>query len=399
MNAKYDFYDPDYFKNGFPFDDLAALSQKSSLLHADEREDLGRLWFTLDYATLQKISLDHTVFSSEQKTILIDTPEGEELERQRHFLLNMDPPRHNRLRNIVSRAFTIKNINAHKPMIAEVVERVFEQLPRDTEIEVVTQISTPITLEVICRIMGVSTEDMDFINSNTNSMVYTDDTDFNIDAQSSKYSASQLFLYAMKLYEDRDSIESGSIFNILCNTLTDGDNITQEEFCFFFVFILAAGYETTRSMISNMLNMLANHPQAWQQLKSGAVATDNAVEEFLRFDPPVFQMCRTAKVDVEVGGCPVKQGEKIGMLYHAANRDEGVFNNPNELDLARNNANKHLSFGAGRHHCLGANLARIELATVLSHIVEHFQQIEILNVEHVRSNFINSIKSMPAILK
>jgi cytochrome P450 len=130
------------------------------------------------------------------------------------------------------------------------------------------------------------------------------------------------------------------------------------------------------------------------KLRRGECDLDNAVEEILRYEPPIYQMCRTAVDDVVFKGCPMHRGEKIGMLYHAANHDEKVFSEPYRLDLARENADKHLSFGIGRHNCLGATLARLELKIVLERLVKDYQRITIHDKVRIRSNFINGLKTM-----
>lgn len=394
MDTKANFFNPDFFVSGFPFDVLSGLKSDQDIVRSYDPVSGEDFSFALTYSALQGISTDYRKFSSEMKTILIDTPEGDELVRQRNFLLNMDPPRHKRIRDIVSRAFTMRRIDGHRPMVEEVVNKVFNQLPDSGEVEVVGMISTPIALEVICRIMGVDANDMEFINTNTNSMVYGDDPEFRGDSENGKYAATQLFIYAMRLYQNRESVKEGTLLHILCDSLSGGQEISQEEFCFFFMFLLAAGYETTRSMISNMLSAIAGHADEVDSFRRSNGSIERAVEEFLRFDPPVFQMCRTATQDVVVGGCPVSAGEKIGMMYHAANRDAAVFDLPDKLNLARDNAEKHLSFGIGRHHCLGAGLARMEMQIVLSRFLNSYKDIKILEKKRVRSNFINSIKYM-----
>lgn len=388
------FYNPEFFCDGFPLNGQEDLPTETSFVKSVNPEDGRAYWFSVTYDALLSMSTSPQLFSSELQTILIDTPGGDELERQRNFLLNMDPPRHKKMRDNVSRAFATKNILRHEAMIREVVTRVFDGIAPDTPFDAVTDLATPIALEIICRIVGVDPKHLAFINACTNRMIYTDDPSFCPSPIEGKLAASQLFIFAMKSYQDRENVSSDTVLALLCNSLNEGENITQEEFCFLFVLILAAGYETTRSMINSMLYLLAENPDQLDKLRRGECDLDNAVEEFLRYEPPIYQMCRTAVDDVVFKGCPMHRGEKIGMLYHAANHDEKVFNEPYHLDLARENADKHLSFGIGRHNCLGATLARLELKIVLERLVRDFPRITIHDKVRIRSNFINGLKTM-----
>jgi len=381
-----DFSDPDLFADVDDFSVLANVARDN--LRADDTYAP-----VLTYDAVRDVSKDNRTFSSQEKTILVATPVGADLIAQRNFLLNMDDPRHSRMRKIVAEAFSVRAIEARLPEIERIVGRRTQALVTGEAFEFVDAYATPVTLGVILMIMGLGEEDMDLIRRCTEEVVYTEDSRFCPTQQVGRAAAAALFTYAMQLRANAEAADASSVLRSLTDGV-DGDRLSEDEFCFFFVFILAAGYETTRSMLCNMMSILSENAQILPMLRQDPSCAMQVVEEMLRLDPPVIQMCRTAMADTRIGGQSISRGCKLGLLYPMANRDERIFERPHAFRSDRENAARHLSFGIGRHTCLGAHLARLEIACVLRALAARFTTAEVITRDRVRSSFTRSTAKM-----
>ena len=383
---KTDLSDPDLFVG---LDDYAVLAELAAgTLRTDPAYTP-----VLSYDSVRDISKDSQTFSSEEKTILVKTPGGADLVAQRNILLNMDDPRHSRVRRIVAEAFSVRAIEARLSEINAIITRCTDALPRWTPVEFVDAYATPVTLGVILTIMGLGDEDLDFIRRCTEEMVYTEDARFCPTGQEGRAAAGALFTYAMQLRANPTAAKASPVLRRLTEGV-GGDRLSEEEFCFFFAFILAAGYETTRSMLCNTISILAERSDILPMLRDSPERAVQVVDEMLRFDPPVIQMCRTTMNDAEVNEQWFPRGSKLGLVYPLANRDERVFKEPNKFCIGRKNAALHLSFGTGRHRCLGAHLAKLEIACVLRALSSQFTTVEVLSRDRVRSSFTRSMAKM-----
>jgi cholest-4-en-3-one 26-monooxygenase len=176
----------------------------------------------------------------------------------------------------------------------------------------------------------------------------------------------------------------------------DGEQLTEMEFDLFFLLLAVAGNETTRNLISGGMLALIQHPDQWRRLLDDRSLLPTAVEELLRWVTPVMQFQRTAQRDTEIAGVPIAEGERVALYYVSANRDEEVFERPDEFDVGRS-PNDHVAFGAGGpHHCLGNNLARLEIRIMFEELLGRSPRIELAGpARKLRSNFLNGIKAMP----
>ena len=168
-----------------------------------------------------------------------------------------------------------------------------------------------------------------------------------------------------------------------------------ESALFFFLLLAVAGNETTRNLISGAMHALIEHPDQWERLRRDRSLVPSGVEEFLRWVTPVMHFRRTATTDAELGGRRISAGDKVVMFYPSANRDGAVFEDPDRFDISRN-PNPHLAFGIGEHYCLGANLARLEIAAVFDELLRRVDRLEPGGpIRRLRSSFIAGIKTMP----
>jgi cholest-4-en-3-one 26-monooxygenase len=180
----------------------------------------------------------------------------------------------------------------------------------------------------------------------------------------------------------------------------EDEPLTDEEFCHFFLLLIVAGNETTRTVTSQGMRLLMEHPAQYQQLVDNPDLLEGAIEEFLRYDPAVITFRRTAMEDVEVSGQLIKKGDKIQMYYAAASADEDVFADPDTFDITRAQRedvkNSHRAFGVGEHFCMGSHLARLELQVIFEEVLKHIRKPRLNGeINWLRSSFIHGIKKMP----
>jgi len=208
-----------------------------------------------------------------------------------------------------------------------------------------------------------------------------------------------MFMLAQELAAEHKSNPKDDIVNVLLNGTVEDEPLTDDEFCYFFMLLIVAGNETTRTVTTHGMRLLMEHDQ-YQMLADNPELLDGAIEEFLRFNPAVIAFRRTATEDIEVGGQLIKKGDKIQMYYGAANADEAVFADGDTFDICRAQRedvrNNHRAFGVGEHFCLGSHLARLELKIIFEEILARIHNPQFDgDVNWLRSNFINGIKSMP----
>jgi len=205
----------------------------------------------------------------------------------------------------------------------------------------------------------------------------------------------ELFQYAAKLGNARRADPKDDLMSVLVHAEIDGRPIDFVELNMMFFLMVVAGNETTRNAISGGIQALCEFPAQRERLLADRSLLKTAVEEMVRWHSPVMQFRRTATEDTEIAGQAIRENDKVVMYYGSANRDERVFERPDEFDVGRS-PNPHLGFGIGGHFCVGANLARTEMRIMLEEILERIPDVELAGEpERLRSNFINGIKSMP----
>jgi cytochrome P450 len=338
------------------------------------------------------------IFSSSPNITINDqTPETAE-----YFgsMIVLDDPRHQRLRSIVSRAFTPKVVARIEASVRERAHRLVTSLIAnhpDGQAELVSELAGPLPLQVICDMMGIPEEDHQRIFHWTNVILGFGDPDLTTDFGEFLQVSADIGAYASALAEDRRINHHEDLTTSLVEAEVDGDRLTSQEIASFFILLVVAGNETTRNAISHGMLALSRYPEQRDKWWSDfdALAT-TAVEEIVRWASPVVYMRRTLTQDFELSGTKMAAGDKAILWYNSANRDESKFDNPWAFDVARN-PNPHLGFGGGgAHFCLGANLARREIRVVFDELHREIPDIT-ATAEPARllSQFIHGIKSLP----
>jgi methyl-branched lipid omega-hydroxylase len=317
-------------------------------------------------------------------------------------MISMDDPKHVRLRTIVSKGFTPKEITRIEEYVKNkaksIVGKVLAKYGPNEEFDFVDNIAAPFPLQIICEMMGIPESDERQILDWTNVILGAGDPDFGGTLENLINVALEMFAYAQALGEARLANPTDDLTSVMMHSIVDGDRMSSQEFGSFFILLVVAGNETTRNAISHGMLQLTEHPDqktAWYgDFES---KTKGAVEEIVRWASPVIHFRRTATRDTEIRGVKIKAGEKVVMWYNSGNRDEEIYENPHQFNIARTLAPAQVGFGAGGpHFCLGANLARREIAVMFDEIRRRLPNLAITGEPaYLQSNFINGIKRMP----
>ena len=317
-------------------------------------------------------------------------------------MISMDDPKHVRLRTIVSKGFTPKEITRIEEYVKNkaksIVDKVLAKYGANDEFDFVDAIAAPFPLQIICEMMGIPESDERQILDWTNVILGAGDPDFGGTIENLINVALEMFAYAQALGEARLANPTDDLTSVMMHSIVDGDRMSSQEFGSFFILLVVAGNETTRNAISHGMLQLTEHPDqkaAWYgDFES---KTKGAVEEIVRWASPVIHFRRTATRDTEIRGVKIKEGEKVVMWYNSGNRDEEIYENPHQFNIARTLAPAQVGFGAGGpHFCLGANLARREIAVMFDEIRRRLPNLAITGEPaYLQSNFINGIKRMP----
>ena len=350
--------------------------------------------------------LDDVHFASRHPDIFSSVPgitindQMPELTEYFGSMIVLDDPRHQRLRSIVSRAFTPKVVARIEASVRERAHRLVASLMAnhpDGEADLVSELAGPLPLQIICDMMGIPEEDHQRVFHWTNVILGFGDPDLTLDFEEFVQVSIDIGAYASALAEDRRINHHDDLTTSLVEAEVDGERLTSQEIASFFILLVVAGNETTRNAISHGVLALSRYPEQRDKLWSNYDAlAPTAVEEIVRWASPVVYMRRTLTRDFELSGVKMAAGDKVALWYNSANRDESKFANPWTFDVARD-PNPHLGFGGGgAHFCLGANLARREIRVVFDELRREIPDIvAVEEPARLLSQFIHGIKRLP----
>ncbi len=351
------------------------------------------------HADISEASRHPEIFQSGAgATSMIDMPE--EMLDFFGSMINMDNPRHARLRRIVSAAFNPRMIKSIEDRIELVANDVIDRVAETGGCDFVVEVSSRLPLEIICDMMGIPASDYDTVFNASNVILSNGDPEYVPEGSDPMVAfmtaAQQLNLLMLDLAKVRKEHPTEDVTSALVNTNVDGEALTDTEVAAFFILLVVAGNETTRNAISHGLLAMTQYPEQralWQADPVGIAAT--GVDEVVRWGSPVIWMRRTVASDTLLGGKELSAGDKVIMFYNSANRDEDVFADPFTFDVRRD-PNPHIGFGAaGPHFCLGAHLARQEISVMFRQLFERLPDIEAVGEpDRLLSPFINGIKHM-----
>lgn len=334
---------------------LAEARQRTPLLH-DER---ANAWHLFRYDDIDRVLLDFARFSSAEPPRPGMPPVPEEFGMS---ILGMDPPRHRQLRGLVSQAFTPKAIEALRPRIVELAEGLLDRVRGDGGMDLIGDFAEPLPVTVIAEMLGVPVERRhDFKR-------WSDDV---VSGEPGRQEAGmgEMAGFFREMIAARRRVPTDDLVGGLVAAEVDGERLSEAEVVAFSILLLVAGNETTTNLLGNAIVCLDAHPEQFARVRREPALIPGAIEETLRFLPPVWQLGRFAKEGAEIAGVAIPTGAAVVPWLAAANRDPDRFPDPDRFDPERA-PNKHLAFGRGIHACLGAPLSRLEAAVALPLLID-----------------------------
>jgi methyl-branched lipid omega-hydroxylase len=356
-------------------------------------------WALTRFADVMQASRDPETFHSAPSTNIGDIPA--EIAEWLGSMINMDAPKHTRLRLIVNRGFTPRQVAKIEESVRQQAREIVDNVADRGECDFVSDIAAALPLQIICDMMGIPRSDTKRIFELTNTILGVGDPEYVQTLEQLMGAGMELFQYGLALAEDRLANPRDDIATALMQAEVEDENgkhrLAANELGSFFLLLVVAGNETTRNAISHGLVALTENPdqrKIW--IDDFEAVSPTAVEEIVRWATPVIHFRRTASKDTIVGGQEIKAGEKVVLFYNSANRDERQFPDPYRFDVTRT-PNEHVGFGAGGpHFCLGANLARREIKVMWEELFRRLPDIEMSGEPAMlQSNFIHGIKRLP----
>lgn len=297
----------------------------------------------------------------------------------RESFIDLEPPRHTRLRRLVAKAFTRRSSEAFRPQLEEAADRILDRVLEEGSMEAIGAFATPIPLAMIAELMGVDEKDQPQLIEWSHAIVKVfDERVTDEEGEVAEQAITDFVDFLSDLLKHRRQNRGSDLISAMIDVEESGDTLTDEEIIGTSILTLNAGHEATVHAIGNGLLALARHPGQYARLRNGS-PIDLAVEELLRFDSPLQMFERWVLEDTEVAGQPVRKGSKVGLLFGSANHDEDIFGeDAEELVLSRRD-NPHVSWGAGLHRCVGAPLATVELEAAFSRFASRVKTLELID--------------------
>jgi cytochrome P450 family 142 subfamily A polypeptide 1 len=368
--------------------DAYAWMRAHAPVYYDEANDL---WAAASYAEVKAASVDTESFSSAQG-IRPKLP-------QLPMMIDFDAPEHVRRRRLVSEGFTPKRVRAMEDKLRRDCDVIIDRVCEQGSCDFVRDIAAPLPIFVIGDMLGVAPEDRDDLLRWSDDMLKSQGSPDDAAWERATNAFIEYTGYINPVFEDRRRKgTTDDLVGVLCHAAIDGDSLDDDSLIHETLLILIGGDETTRHVISGGVEELLAHPDQVARLSADRELMTSAVEEMLRWVSPIKNMARTAVRDIELGGVTIKEGQEIILLYPSANRDEAVFERPDEFDITRH-PNPHMAFGFGAHFCLGNQLARLELKVMVDRLLTRLPDLHLTvpRTELLRrpANFISGIEEMP----
>jgi len=356
-------------------------------------------WSVTKPDDMHTVSHDWQTYSSERGGITALTNAIMPLELIQAMFIGMDPPKHDRLKQLFQRGFTPRRIAEHEQPIREITAGVIDGLADRETCDLVTDLAQPVVARVIGSFMGIPPEDDVIWARLMNNALGAGDRDVASSNLIMEQDVPEIFERCRLLIEERRARPTEDLTSVLVHAELDGRGLEEHEIVMGFFLLMAAGNDSTKATYCSGMRALLENPEQWQMLLDDRSLVAGAVEESLRMFPAFAHFRRTATRDTELGGQAIKEGDKVVMWYVSSNRDEERFPDPERFDVTRNP--DHQAFGAGgRHFCLGTALARLELLTLFEQTLERFPQIQLDGTpEYVISPFVNQLRTLPVRLR
>jgi cytochrome P450 len=352
----------------------------------------GPVWMMFGHADVRAALADPRLSKDWRYTLPPEAREGQPATPIPMMIL-MDPPGHTRLRKLVSRTFTVRRMEELRPRVAEFANRLLDDLPAAGPVDLMASYAFLLPVFVICELLGVPAQDRDEFAAWSNVMVDESTRDQSMEA------STKMYHYLSALIDAKRSNPDDALISALIEVADGGDRLSQEELVAMSMMLLIAGHETTVNLIGNGVLALLTHPEQRALLQEKPDLMASAVEEFLRWDSPVHTTpVRFAAEDVEYSGVTIPAGAVVSLSLASANRDPQRFPDAAELRIDRD-AGGHTAFGHGLHHCLGAQLARIEAQEAIGLLLARRPDLALAadaaDLVYRRSTLIRGLRTLP----
>ena len=389
------------FINGQPFDIFKRLREEAPIYWHEESLDFEPgFWALSKHEDIVRVSKDPMTFSSAVGGHLMTMGDPEVVDPSAVAaiignMIGMDPPDHQIYRKMVAPSFTPKAIRTLEDDMRLKIRELLENVEDKGEFNFVTEISEQLPLWVLCEMMGIPESERPKIRDLVNNL-----TDASI--QQDPNNAFQIWVNYMELFKmGRDMIEerrknpTDDLMSVVANTKIEGGELPPELLDGFFLLMVIAGNETTRNTLTGGLMALTDNPEEREKLLKDPALISNATDEMLRWVTSVIYFRRTATKDTNIRGQDIKAGDKVVMWYGSANRDEDIFKDGHLFRVERENAKKHLAFGAGEHLCLGNRLGHMQIRVLFEELLDRFPNIHsISDPVRIPSNFLAGISEL-----
>jgi cytochrome P450 len=382
--SQFEAYHPDFLNDPYPT--YARIREESPVFY----DSTWRLTFVAQHADVSAILKDRQRFGRDFRHRMDPEEVDPELYRRiyppewptwteyiRESFIDLEPPRHTRLRKLVSTAFTRRSSEAFRPRIEKAADALLDQALGKGTMEVISEYATPIPVAMIADLMGIPAKDHSLLLDWSHAIVKVFDERVTDDeGEAAEQAIKEFIAYLEDMVAERRARPGDDLISAMIEVEDSGDSLTDSEIVATSILTLNAGHEATVHAIGNSLLALGRMPEAYRMLASGEVGIATAVDELLRYDPPLQMFERWVLEDTDVGGVAVGKGSKVGLLFGSANHDPEAFDDPESLNLVRD-PNPHVAFGGGVHYCVGAPLARVELEAALGRFAARVASLDL----------------------
>ncbi|MGD8415765.1 MAG: cytochrome P450 [Pseudomonadales bacterium] len=392
--AEIDISDPGLFEHD-TWHEVFARLRREAPVHYQAESPFGPFWSVTRFEDIQYVDKHHEIFSSEPTILIGDNPEDFELQS----FISRDPPVHDVQRKAVQGVVAPRNLAELEPIIRGRVQEILDGLPVGETFNWVDRVSIELTTQMLATLFDFPFEDRRKLTHWSDVAIATPElTGGAIDDAYRRSEMAECLAYFTRLWHERESQPPKfDLISMLIHSDGTRDLVNQPmEFLGNLLLLIIGGNDTTRNSISGGVVALNQNPGEYDRLRSDPSLIPSMVSEIIRWQTPLSHMRRTARVDTELAGQQIRQGDKVLMWYVSGNRDETAIDRPDEFIIDRPNARHHLSFGFGIHRCMGNRLAEMQLRIVWEEIMQRFHAVELVGEPvRVRSNFVKGYSEVP----